>query len=145
MQPVSMLLAVALVSVVMADEPVPPLKLLGTLEGGRPHALANLAFSPDGKSLAVIDYNDDDGVSAVNLWDVDKRKVTATVGGRTAHVASVAFSPDGKTLAVSGRDRGDDGLTVKLWDVAAGKAKVSFNAHANQFCPVAFSPDGKTL
>jgi WD40 repeat protein len=145
MQPLSILLSVALVSVVMADEPGPPLKLLGTLEGGRPHALANLAFSPDGKSLAVIDYNHEDGVSAVNVWDVDKRKVTAAVGGRTAHVASVAFSPDGKTLAASARDQGDEGLTVKLWDVATGKEKTSFTAHANQFCPVAFSPDGKTL
>src|SRR5262245_43324776 len=144
MRHVWMLLAVALGPAVMADEPGPQLKLLGSLEGGRPGVLANIACSPDGKTLAASDVNDEAGVSSVKLWDVSKRKVIATLGGRASHVASVAFSPDGKTLAVSSRDQ-DDGLTVKLWDVATGKEKSSIRAHAHQFCPMTFSPDGKTL
>src|SRR5688500_12612007 len=102
MRPVGMFLAVAVVPAVMAGEPAPRLKLLGTLEGGRPHVLANIAFSPDGKDLASSDYSDDDGGSAVKLWDVSKRNVIATLGGRTYRVSSVAFSPDGKTLAAGG-------------------------------------------
>jgi WD40 repeat protein len=132
----------------MAGEPGPQLRLIATLEGGRPKLLSNVVFSPDGKLLASSDYNIDDRnrTHSIKLWDVPKRKVVATLpGGSFADLSSsCAFSPDGKTLAAGGREKGDDEkVTLKLWDVATGKAKAS--PRADDVNAVAFSPDGKTL
>ncbi len=124
MRPVCMFLAVVIVPTTMAGEPGPQLNLLATLEGGRPPVLANIAFSPDGKAFASSDYNDDDNVSAVKLWDVGKRKVAATFGGPLYRVSSVAFGPDGKTLVSAGskrvigpRDRPEDDPVLRLWEL----------------------------
>jgi len=146
MRLVWMFLGVAMVPPVMAGEPGPQLKLLGTLEGARPRVYAPIAFSPDGKTLASCEEKESGSV--VKLWDVDKRKVRATLQ-HTFGVSSVAFSPDGKTLATGGG--GYDAKTdtqrgeVTLWDVATGKEKVILKGHPGGVGSVAFSPDGKTV
>ena len=132
----------------MAGEPGPQLKFLGRMEGARPQVYTPIAFSPDGKALASSDINDDDRVAAVKLWDVDKRKVLATLR-QTLSISSLSFSPDGKTLAVGGggydpktdTQRGE----VTLWDVTTRKAKARLKGYPNGVGAVAFSPDGKTL
>ena len=86
----------------------PPASRTATLAEGSP--VISVAFSPDGRTLAVGDFG-----GHVGLWD------TAT-GRRTAILAqgnpvySVAFSPDGRTLAA-----GDTGGHVGLWDTATGR------------------------
>jgi WD40 repeat protein len=141
MRLIGMFLAVVLVPAVMAAEPGPSLKLLVTVAGAHPAGLSTVAFSPDGKTLAVSDHvirEDGQVIDSIKLWDVANRKVSATLlGGRPAADAgtfSVAFSPDGKTLAAAGAD-------LTLWDVATGKKTASFKGGRS----VAFSPDGKTL
>jgi WD40 repeat protein len=148
-------LAVAMVPAVMAAEPGPQLKLLVTLEGARPTAYyAPIAFSPDGKVLAWGDHVEgaltEEGKKenvpirgSVKLWDVDKRKVIATLrdaaGDCDYSVDRVAFSPDGKTLAAV-----CNGEKVKLWDVATGKEKATLKGDPKGIF-LAFSPDGKTI
>jgi len=68
----------------------------------------SIAFSPDGKTLAV-----GNGDETVGLWDVATRKRITDLPGHIG-LTTVAFSPDGKLLAVGNYDG-----TIKLWDVAA--------------------------
>jgi WD40 repeat protein len=66
-----------------------------------------LAFSPDGKLLAV------GKTGKVQLWDVSRQELLVTLRGHTKYVAALAFSPDGKVLASGSYDN-----TIRLWDVA---------------------------
>lgn len=68
-----------------------------------------LDFSPDGRVLAVPDW------PAVNLWDVDARKVRHRLP-QAARV--VAFSPDGRSLLTAD-------CWVQRWDVATGRPAYS--------------------
>ncbi|WP_406180409.1 WD40 repeat domain-containing protein [Streptomyces sp. NBC_01006] len=78
--------------------------------------------------------------STVLLWDVETRKVRATLTGHTDAVHGVAFSRDGQRLATGSAD-----TKVRLWDVATGKTLVTYANPAGETAAVAFSPDGRTL
>jgi WD40 repeat protein len=106
--------------------------LAATLSSGTD--VAALAFSPNGKTLAVGSAN-----ASTYLWDAATRRVVATLSSG-ADVAALAFSPNGKTLAV-GSDNG-----VQLWDVATRQPMTTLlDPSAETATAVAFSPDGKTL
>jgi WD40 repeat protein len=70
--------------------------------------LSQIAFSPDGKSLAT---GGDDTV--VTTWDVDSGKPVRIFRGHRGRILSLAFSPDGKRLASGGAD-----TTVLIWDLS---------------------------
>jgi WD40 repeat protein len=104
----------------------------GTKDGGTG---CGLAFSPDGKLLAVGRAQGE-----IQLLDAAIGQVTATLTGHTKTVWSVAFSPDGKTLA-SGSEDG----TIRLWSVASGQSTATLTGHTQNVNSVAFSPDGRTV
>jgi WD40 repeat protein len=64
-------------------------------------AVSSLAFSPDGRTLAIGSEGENQEVPNVMLWDVNQReplgKPLVGSGG------SVAFAPDGRTLAAAGQ------------------------------------------
>jgi RNA polymerase sigma factor (sigma-70 family) len=107
-----------------------------------------IAFSPDGKSLAIAQRS-------VQLWDpatgqlIRRLDVTAAIGKDWIGIASLAFSTDGKTIA-AGITR-EPNHSIVHWDVATGKMirelkgllPVPHNSWRE--VPIAFSPDGKLL
>jgi WD40 repeat protein len=128
--------------VVRPPRPVPPRPvpaapaLVARLTADGPFGRA-LAFSPDGRTLAVA------GRHRTSLWDLDRgtRTVLATPEVPFGSDA-VAFAPDGRTLAVSA------GARVVLWDLASRTRRASLplpTGMAGSLGPLAFSPDGGVL
>jgi WD40 repeat protein len=98
----------------------------------------SLAYSPDGKLLAVGTYQQ------VLLCDPATRTVTKVWSGHLDTVRSLAFSPDGKFLAAGGGASGALGQ-VRLWSVAEGKEVRAFGDHTDTVNGVAFSNDSKLI
>jgi len=101
---------------------------------------AALAFSPDGKTLAVGGYQE------VLLWDLANAKLAKRVGvGQIGDlVRAVAFRPGGQWLAVAEGTPYGPGA-VKLFDVQSGQPALAFQEPKDAVFAVAFSPDGKLL
>jgi WD40 repeat protein len=99
-----------------------------------------VAFSPDGRTAAVADFD-----ATVTLWDVADPTRAAPLG--KFHQSVIAWSPmvftaDGRTLAV----RADGG--VVLWDLTNRANPVPLARLDKAGAPpeaVAFSPDGQTV
>jgi WD40 repeat protein len=95
-----------------------------------------LAFSPDGKSLGLIEAN-----QRVRIVDPSTGKDLRQIApAAQSGVLSFAFSPDGKTVATAGRDK-----LVRLWEVASGNEVGQLEGHQTVVSAVAFAADGKTL
>jgi WD40 repeat protein len=102
--------------------------------------LSALAFSPDGKTLAVGAYQE------VLLWDLANAKLAKRIGvGQIGDfVRSVAFRNNGQWLAVAEGTPYGPGA-VKLLDVNSGQPVLAFQEPKDAVFSVAFSPDGKLL
>ncbi len=106
---------------------------------------SRLAFSPDGRTLAVTvtvtGYGTSDSAkSSVQLWDVREKRRTATLKGHTGWIQSLAFSPDSGTLATGASD-----ATIRLWDVRRHRSLDTLTGPSGTVFTLAFSPDGRTL
>jgi WD40 repeat protein len=113
----------------------------GQLSGG---FVYSLAFSPDGKTLAVGCYKH------VLLWDVTTGKELATLKGHDWNVIDLRFTPDGKKLLTHDSHNwaytGGEDNKARLWDVV--ERKVVFQAALGNADPAHHClplPDGKRL
>ena len=102
--------------------------------------MSALAFSPDGKTLAVGGYQE------VLLWDLANAKLAKRIGvGQIGDfVRSVAFRNNGQWLAVAEGTPYGPGA-VKLFDVNSGQPALVFQEPKDAVIAVAFSPDGKLV
>lgn len=100
----------------------------------------SLAFSPDGKTLA-IGSGEPSRSGDITLWDFVAGKLTTNYAER--HLDSVFaldFSPDGKLLASGGADK-----AVRITDLSTGKVVKVFEGHTHHVLGVSWRVDGRLL
>src|SRR5262249_38335895 len=78
--------------------------------------ILDMAFSPDGKTLATASYD-----TTIKLSDTANGKELRTLKEHSDSVYGVSFSKDGTLLASAAADR-----AVKIWNVANGKLLYTF-------------------
>jgi WD40 repeat protein len=105
---------------------------------GRPVALggelADIAFSPDRRRIAVASWN-----STLKVAEVATGRVIGTLTGHTRGVPMVAYSPDGRYLASASLDH-----TVRIWD-ARTLTPLRVISHPDAVFGVQFTSDSRHI
>jgi WD40 repeat protein len=85
--------------------------------------IMDMAFSPDGKRLAVASKTEATG----RLWDVEQGRIVTQLEGHKYSISGLSYSGDGKSLVTLGNDD-----FLKIWNSASGKESASFNLKCNR-------------
>ena len=101
----------------------------------QPPVVTGMAFSPDGKLLAVGGYRE------VLLHEADGSGIAARLLGRSDTISSVAFTRNGTRLVAVGGAPAKFG-EVQVWDVASRELERSILVGADTLFGGAVSPDG---
>ena len=102
--------------------------------------LSAVAFSPDGKTLAVGGYRE------VLLWDLAAGKLVKRIGAGQigTMVLAVVFTKDGKSLGEAEGTPFAAGV-VKVFDFQTGQVAMNFQEPRGAVFSLDLSPDGKLL
>jgi WD40 repeat protein len=114
--------------------PTATIKIDDEGKGSENAAVVALAFSPDGKQLAIGSRG-----RGVRLYGMEDGKVVKLAYPGAA--LALAFTADGKTLAAGGTDK------VILWETGTGTElrRIGKSGPGTEVASLAFTPDGKTL
>ena len=96
------------------------------------HLINTILFSPDGKTLTVVDQ------SSVRFWDAAKGRELRRWESKDA-LFSASYSPDNTLLATGSKE------SVLVWDVTTGKVLSRLAVPGEAIKAIAFSADGKLL
>ncbi|MBL8814922.1 MAG: hypothetical protein JNL58_02745 [Planctomyces sp.] len=107
--------------------------LIGTCEGAG-GGLVDLAFSPDGKSVAVSSEG-----SPAQIWNVSTQELVGTLGDTSQRASTVIFSNDGRRIAT-----GRPGEVI-IWDSSDFQLLHSVDVGDSPVSRLSFSPDCKRL
>ena len=127
-----------------------PERTIGSDGPGSPFAdrVNALAFSPDGKFLAIGGGEPSRG-GEIKIWDIQSGKTTAQSAPVFARefpnthsdaVLALDFSADGKFLASGAADK-----IARVIELSSGKVVKSFEGHTHHILGIAWSLDGRTL
>jgi WD40 repeat protein/transcriptional regulator with XRE-family HTH domain len=110
------------------------LRLPGTTKPSDLVTEQRIAYSPDGKQLAVSDSNQG------KIYDPDSGELIMALSGHEGDVVSITFSMDGKHIATGSTD-----TTVHIWDANSGDLIHVLEGHSAAVGGLAFSPEAKLL
>jgi WD40 repeat protein len=97
-----------------------------------PGGATSIAFSPDGRWLAVANLRHEVSIYEVSSWEM-KRELK----GHRDTVGSLQFTPDSERLLSASEDR-----TLRLWDVITGDQLGAWELD-NRLYALAMAPDGR--
>ena len=106
---------------------------------GLSERIESLAFSPDGKKLAVTGGRPA-RMGEVQVWDVAKRKLALSVPVTYDTVYGASWSPDGTKIAFGCADN-----TVRAIDAKTGEQVLFMGSHNDWALDTVFSADGSHL
>jgi WD40 repeat protein len=99
-----------------------PKKATEILELAGPRTeIKDMAFSPDGKRLAVASLD-----TTVRIWDVEQGRITVKLTGHKTSVSGLSYYNDGQNLITLGNDD-----LLKTWDTTSGKETSSVDLKCN--------------
>jgi WD40 repeat protein len=101
-------------------------------------AARDIAFAPDGKTVALCDYSD-----TVRIHDTASGECTRRLQRKGDHVAHIAISPDGRSLASIPWIENEKPGEISIWDLRTGKERHRLQGAGGHVLSAAFSPDGK--
>lgn len=104
----------------------------------KPKAVTAVAWSPDGKLLAVARF------AEVQILNAESQQPVATIADQPGKVTSVKFSSDGRFLVIASGVTGLRGQAT-LWNIAENKLVRHFAGHRDILYAAVLSPDGKQL
>jgi WD40 repeat protein len=107
-----------------------------------PSFCVNVAYSPDGRRLAVV--SGESGRSALTIWDMASAKQLESFSGAGRDLC-VVFSPDGRYIASGGMASASNIFDVRVREATTGHLIRVVQNHQWPISGVAFSPDGRYL
>ena len=129
------------IPVALAGKPANSVQCVLTL--GPTVPVAAVAFSPDGKMLAVAGYRE------VLIWDLENATLSKRLGAegndaeRMGTIGALAFLEDGHLAVGEGTPYGSG--AVRIFDLQTGQQTQTLEGPAEVVYSLAVSPDGKLL